>query len=211
MEAMRNSLLISDDISRRQNLSTIVNFLGENCHLVESSKAIELLKIGAEIDGFFTYSALTASIEKCRSFLINNSKKLKKSNKPILFRWLLCESQQIPHVCKLIEQVSLKEANIFILSESGTGNEIIARNIQYMLLRKEESFIPVNCGAIPEERLESEVCDEPTSLRDAYPASTAVNNIAQQEMDWPILMQPGGHLEFFIEQLVAKKAVGDVL
>lgn len=202
MEAMRDFLIISDDISRRQNLSTIVNFLGENCRAVEFSKAIELLKVGAEIEGVFidssdlslaldvsekfpiipfiivgkksepqsivpnivgeliepvTYSALTAMIEKCRGFLINKPKQLKKSNKTILFRSLVGESQQIQHVRKLIEQVAPTDANVLILGESGTGKEVIARNIHYMSPRKDEPFIPVNCGAIPEELLESEL------------------------------------------------------
>ena len=45
----------------------------------------------------------------------------------------------------------------------------------------------------------------------ALPVVRALNNILQQAMDWLISVQPGGYLEFFIEQLVAKKAVGDDL
>jgi flagellar biosynthesis protein FlhG len=47
---------------------------------------------------------------------------------------------------------------------------------------------------------------------DAFPTSPAANairNLAKQAMDWPVPTQPGGHLEFFLEQLITKKAVGD--
>lgn len=69
-------------------------------------------------------------------------------------------------------------------------------------------------GTIPfDENIRKSVRKQ-CAIVDAYPASPAaiaINNIAQQAMDWPIPTQPGGHLEFFIEQLVAKKAVGDEL
>lgn len=69
-------------------------------------------------------------------------------------------------------------------------------------------------GSVPfDENIRKSVRKQ-CSIVDAYPASpasVAINNIAQQAIDWPIPTQPGGHLEFFIEQLVAKQAVGDEL
>jgi flagellar biosynthesis protein FlhG len=50
------------------------------------------------------------------------------------------------------------------------------------------------------------------AIVDAYPtspAAVAIRKLAKQAADWPIPSQPGGHLEFFLEQLVSKKAVGD--
>ena len=51
------------------------------------------------------------------------------------------------------------------------------------------------------------------AIVDAYPtspAAIAIRKLAKQAIDWPIPRQPGGHLEFFLEQLVSKKAVGDI-
>ena len=51
-----------------------------------------------------------------------------------------------------------------------------------------------------------------TAIVDAYPSSpaaVAISQLASQALRWPVPEQPGGHLEFFLEQLTTKKAVGD--
>jgi len=63
----------------------------------------------------------------------------------------------INHVRNLIQQVSGSEVNVLILGESGTGKEVVARNIHYYSSRRHAPFVPVNCGAIPADLLESEL------------------------------------------------------
>ncbi|EMR14283.1 flagellar regulatory protein FleQ [Methylophaga lonarensis MPL] len=73
------------------------------------------------------------------------------------FRVLVGNSPAMKSVQKMIDQVSDSEANVLILGESGTGKEVVARNLHYYSSRREKPFVPVNCGAIPGELLESEL------------------------------------------------------
>ncbi|MGE0080910.1 MAG: sigma-54 dependent transcriptional regulator [Thiohalomonadaceae bacterium] len=63
----------------------------------------------------------------------------------------------VRQVRRLIDQVADTEANVIILGESGTGKEVIARSLHYLSSRRDKPFVPVNCGAIPGELLESEL------------------------------------------------------
>ena len=74
-----------------------------------------------------------------------------------LFRSLVGNSRSIIEVRKLIEQVAESEATVLILGESGTGKEVVARNLHYHSARRDKLFVPINCGAIPGELLESEL------------------------------------------------------
>ena len=76
---------------------------------------------------------------------------------PELFRSLVGNSRSIRQVRKLIEQVAGSDANVLILGESGTGKEVVARNIHYYSGRRSKPFVPINCGAIPADLLESEL------------------------------------------------------
>jgi sigma-54 specific flagellar transcriptional regulator A len=66
-------------------------------------------------------------------------------------------SQAIVNIRKSIGQVAQSDATVLILGESGTGKEIIARALHDASLRRSKLFVPINCGAIPGELLESEL------------------------------------------------------
>jgi len=76
---------------------------------------------------------------------------------PMLFRSMVGHSRSIIMVRKLIEQVADTGANVLILGHSGTGKEVVARNLHYYSSRRDRPFVPVNCGAIPPDLLESEL------------------------------------------------------
>ncbi|MBR9870588.1 MAG: sigma-54-dependent Fis family transcriptional regulator [Gammaproteobacteria bacterium] len=74
-----------------------------------------------------------------------------------LFRSLVGTSRRVQQVRQLMEQVADKDVSVLITGESGTGKEVVARNLHYHSLRRDKPFVPVNCGAIPAELLESEL------------------------------------------------------
>jgi len=74
-----------------------------------------------------------------------------------LVRSLVGVSSATQEVRHLIGQVADSEANVLILGESGTGKEVVARSLHQLSSRRDHPFIPVNCGAIPGELLESEL------------------------------------------------------
>jgi sigma-54 specific flagellar transcriptional regulator A len=58
---------------------------------------------------------------------------------------------------KLIESVAHSDATVLIIGESGTGKELVAKSLHDCSLRAEKNLVPVNCGAIPRELIESEL------------------------------------------------------
>ncbi|WP_347330262.1 sigma-54-dependent transcriptional regulator [Marinimicrobium locisalis] len=74
-----------------------------------------------------------------------------------LFRSLVGTSREIQQVRDMMAQVADKDVSVLITGESGTGKEVVARNLHYSSPRREKPFVPVNCGAIPAELLESEL------------------------------------------------------
>ena len=74
-----------------------------------------------------------------------------------LFRSLIGRSQAIQRIRSEIQQAGPTEANVLILGESGTGKEVVARNVHYYSKRRDKPFVPLNCGAIPKDLLESEL------------------------------------------------------
>jgi sigma-54 specific flagellar transcriptional regulator A len=80
------------------------------------------------------------------------------NSRPVeLFRSLSGSSRATRQVNKMIEQVADTDATVLILGESGTGKEVVARKLHFHSVRRGKPFVPVNCGAIPGDLLESEL------------------------------------------------------
>ncbi len=74
-----------------------------------------------------------------------------------VFRKLIGQSAPMRHIKQLISQVASCDSNVLIIGQSGTGKDIIASCIHDLSLRRHNPLVPINCGAIPTELMESEL------------------------------------------------------
>jgi len=103
------------------------------------------------------YSQLTNALHQAEIYTESHRSASAEQRSVELFRSLVGSSRAIQNVRKLIQQVADSDANVLILGESGTGKEVVARNLHYYSNRRDKPFVPVNCGAIPGDLLESEL------------------------------------------------------
>jgi sigma-54 specific flagellar transcriptional regulator A len=104
-----------------------------------------------------SYSQLTSALHQAEIYAASH-RSLPAEQRPVdLFRSLVGSSRAVQNVRKMIQQVAESDANVLILGESGTGKEVVARNLHYHSSRRDKPFVPVNCGAIPGDLLESEL------------------------------------------------------
>jgi len=117
--------------------------------------AVESLKAGA-----FDFVEKPVNLQKLRK-LVDAALKLKKAPATAVETnndggGLLGNAPSIMHLRSMIERLARSQAPVHIGGESGTGKELVARLIHSRSPRAEAAFVPVNCGAIPSELMESE-------------------------------------------------------
>src|SRR6266571_941138 len=127
-----------------------------------AEQAVEAMKLGA-----YDYIAKPFKVEEIKVLVRNALEKrdLKKENLRLKqeiqerysFSGLTGKSRKMRDIYALIEKVAASTANVLILGESGTGKELAAKALHYNSPRREKPFVAVNCGAIPETLIESEL------------------------------------------------------
>ena len=98
---------------------------------------------------------LARAVNVCR--LEREHRELLASDRADSFEGILGASRQIQSVFASIRKMSSSDASVLVAGESGTGKELVARAIHRLSARKNGPFIAINCGAIPENLLESEL------------------------------------------------------
>jgi two-component system response regulator PilR (NtrC family) len=118
-----------------------------------TENAVSALKAGA-----FDYLAKPVSLDQLRS-LVKSALDVPGSETVAAapaIQTLLGESSAMQEVRALIARVARSQAPVYIHGESGSGKELAARLIHQLGARSQQPFVPVNCGAIPENLMESE-------------------------------------------------------
>ncbi|GHE80903.1 sigma-54 dependent transcriptional regulator [Thalassotalea profundi] len=126
--------------------------------VVDKHAIIDRVNLLGDVTTPLNYAQLTEMIHHCHQYHNKMpNKRVKNAGNSLLFRSLVGASSAMQQVRFLIEQVASTQANVLILGESGTGKEVVARNIHNLSERQKGPFVPVNCGAIPPDLLESEL------------------------------------------------------
>ena len=124
--------------------------------------AIEAIKLGAYdyISKPFKPDEIILTLKKAeeRERLRRENEFLRKEvKKEYSFENIISKNKMMQRMFEVIKKVAQYKSTILITGESGTGKELVARALHYNSDRSQNPFVPVNCGAIPENLLESEL------------------------------------------------------
>jgi two-component system response regulator PilR (NtrC family) len=127
-----------------------------------AEQAVEAMKLGA-----YDYIGKPFKNEEIKQLVKNALEKqgLKRENTQLKkdaserdsFCGIIGKSQKMRELFSMIQKVAASQSSVLILGESGTGKELAARSIHTCSPRKSKPFVAVNCGAIPENLIESEL------------------------------------------------------
>src|ERR1700758_1600973 len=124
--------------------------------------AVEAMKSGAYdyLEKPFKLDELNLCIQRALSYNEAISENLylrKQLKKKYQFSQIIGTAPKMQSVFKMIERVADTDTTILILGESGTGKELVAKSLHYNSRRQHAPFVPINCSALPENLLESEL------------------------------------------------------
>ena len=128
----------------------------------EVSSAVEAMKLGA-----YDYLTKPARIEELDILVRKAAEKGRLIRQNVVLRdrleppapagGIITASAKMEDVLRLIDRVAPTESTVLVLGESGTGKELVARAIHDRSPRARQAFVPIHCGALPREVLESEL------------------------------------------------------
>lgn len=161
-------LIISDlkmnDVSGIEILNTVRKIHPETPVIIISGygtieASVEAMKLGAFdfLEKPFTSKKLFESIDRAFTPKPGNRADTDPTKKAKAFEGIIFKSQRMEEVIRIIERMATTNMNVLITGESGTGKELVARAIHKLSKSSSDPFIPVNCGALPENLFESEL------------------------------------------------------
>lgn len=148
--------LLEQILALDSNIKVIV-LTGQN----DQANALRAVALGA-YDFFakpFEPELLNLTVDRAfRLFeLQSENRRLRAMQQPDALSGLMTRDPEMLRICRTIEKVAGSTATVMLLGESGTGKEVLARGLHQASPRRDEKFVAINCAAIPENLLESEL------------------------------------------------------
>ncbi|WP_027994469.1 PEP-CTERM-box response regulator transcription factor [Simplicispira psychrophila] len=156
-DSVSEGFKLLDQILAADPDSKVIVLTGQN----DQSHALQAVARGAYdfLAKPFEPEMLNLSVE--RAFRLHQlqaeNKRLRAMQVPDALSGLLTRDPHMLRICRTIEKVANTNATVMLLGESGTGKEVLARGLHQQSNRKGERFVAINCAAIPENLLESEL------------------------------------------------------
>jgi len=154
----KNGLEVLTEINERKIPITVIIVTADK----DVNSAIRAMKLGA-----YDYVIKPFENDKILKIIQNAYEKIKLENEVKVLRSevrkfsgfenIIGQSKSMQKVYEIMNKVLDNDSTVLIIGESGTGKELVARAIHYNGIRKEHSFIAVDCAAIPESLIESEL------------------------------------------------------
>lgn len=156
-DSVSEGFLLLEQILSAQSDTKVIVLTGQN----DRTNALRAIGLGA-YDFFakpFEPELLTLTIDRAFRLyeLQQENRRLQAAQHPTALGGLLTRDAGMQRICRTIEKVANSNATVLLLGESGTGKEVLARGLHEASPRKNERFVAINCAAIPENLLESEL------------------------------------------------------
>lgn len=135
----------------------IIVVTGQN----EQANALRAIALGAYDFFVKPFEPETLNLTVGRAFrfydLQQENRRLQAMQQPDALGTLITRDPEMLRICRTIEKVAPTNATVLLLGESGTGKELLARGVHNASPRSDARFVAINCAAIPENLLESEL------------------------------------------------------
>ncbi len=153
-----NGLDLLREIKERQPHTAVIMMTA----YTSTKSAIEAMKLGAYnyISKPFDVEELKVVVAKAlekTGLEVENVYLRRELEQKYQFSNIIGRSQKMQEIFSLIERVAKTQSTVLVRGESGTGKELIARAIHFSGTRSQDRFLSINCGALPENLLESEL------------------------------------------------------